>query len=195
MGTVVASTAHPLSSSGLARAATSTTQAIARLRRWWLRLGWTSPPSPPRAAGLCHDTIAYRMIPPGTWAAASSSLAPALILRDSSFGIRLTRQPPGLHLRDVCHDGFGFLGLRGGIGLGLLLRQLTRMHHHKAERLRGDPSSRCTRPPPGGSTLCPCQCRGASCLRPPWFLHQQGQGGLLLPPGFEFLAHGAGAWD
>jgi hypothetical protein len=39
-----------------------------------------------------------------------------------------------VHVLDVRHDGCGFLGLRGAIGLGLLLRQLARMHHHKAER-------------------------------------------------------------
>jgi len=39
-----------------------------------------------------------------------------------------------LHVLDVRHDGFGLLGLRGGISLRLLLRQLARMHDHKAER-------------------------------------------------------------
>jgi hypothetical protein len=74
------------------------------------------------------------MIPPEAWAAASAALALALILRDRGFGIRLTRKPPGLHLLDVRHNGFGCLGLRGGIGLRLLLRQLARMPYHKAER-------------------------------------------------------------
>jgi hypothetical protein len=45
-----------------------------------------------------------------------------------------------LHLLDVRCDGFGFLRLRGGIGLRLLLRQLARMHHDKAQFLLGDPS-------------------------------------------------------
>jgi hypothetical protein len=134
------------------------------------------------------------MIPPGTRAAASSSLASALILRDSSFSIHFTRKPPSLHLRDVCHDGFGFPGLRGGIGLSLLLRQLTRMHHHKTERLRGDPSSAVLDLHLADDTL-PMPVSGCFCLRPPWFLHQQGQGGLLLPPRFEFLAHGTSTWN
>ena len=70
----------------------------------------------------------------------SPSLAPALILRDSRCGIRLTRKPLGLHVLGMRHDRFGFLGLRGSIGLGLLLRQLARMHHNKAERFERDPS-------------------------------------------------------
>ena len=72
------------------------------------------------------------MIPPGAWRAPSPSRAPALILRDGGCGIRLTGKPPGLHLFDVRCDGFGFLGLRSGRGLCLLLCQLARMHHDKA---------------------------------------------------------------
>jgi hypothetical protein len=84
--------------------------------------------------------IADRMIPPWARRAPSPSRASPLILRDGGFGIRLTGKPPGLHLLDVRCDGFGFLRLRGGIGLRLLLRQLARMHHDKAQFLLGDPS-------------------------------------------------------
>src|SRR5262245_9781736 len=80
------------------------------------------------------------MIPSGAWVAAASSLAPALILRDSRCGIRFTRKPLGLHVLGMRHDCFGFLGLRGSIGLGLLLRQLARMHDHKAKHCACDPS-------------------------------------------------------
>jgi hypothetical protein len=134
------------------------------------------------------------MIPPGTWAAASSSLASALLLRESRCSIPCTRKPPSLHWRDVCHDGFGFPGWRGGIGLRLLLRQLTRMPHHKTERRRGDPSSAVLDLPLADDTL-PMPVSGCFCLRPPWFLHQQGPGGWLLPPRFECLAHGTRTWN
>ena len=36
------------------------------------------------------------------------------------------------------NDGLGFLRLHGGIGLGLLLRQLARMPHDKAQGLVHD---------------------------------------------------------
>ena len=134
------------------------------------------------------------MRPPGAWAATSSSLAPALIRRDSSFGIRLTRQPPGLPLLDVRHDGFGFLGLRGGIGLGLLLRQLARMHHYEAERCARDPSVAVLdlHLPDHTVAMPPAGCLG---LGPPRFLHHEGQHRLLLAPGFESLPDSARARD
>jgi hypothetical protein len=133
-GTVVARTVHPLSSLRIGQGYHRYLQTVARLRRWWVRLRGTSPPHASGAAGLCHDTIADRMIPPGAWAAAPPSRPPALIRRAGRCGIRLTRKPPGLHVLDVRRDDCGFLRLGGGIGLGLLLRQLVRMHHHKAER-------------------------------------------------------------
>src|SRR6266446_1000594 len=131
------------------------------------------------------------MIPPGAWAAASLSLSPALILRDSRCGIRLTCKPPGLHVLAVRRDGGGFLGLRGRICLRLLLRQLARMHHHKAERFERDPSVAILNLHLPDHTLSMPTPRGLV-LRPPRFLQQEGQGGLLLPPGFEGLADGTG---
>jgi hypothetical protein len=134
------------------------------------------------------------MIPPGAWAAASLSLSLALILRDGGFGIRLTGKPPGLHVLDVRRDGVSFLGLRGGIGLRVLLRQLARMHHHKAERFERDPSVALLDLHLPDHTLSMPTPRGLI-LRPPRLLQQEGQGGLLLPPGFEGLADGTGARD
>jgi hypothetical protein len=57
-----------------------------------------------------------------------------LILRDRRFGIRRTGKPAGLHALHVLCNSSSFLLFCGGIGLGLLLRQLARMHHNKAER-------------------------------------------------------------
>jgi hypothetical protein len=134
------------------------------------------------------------MIPPGLGPAASAALPSVLILRDGRFGISLTGKPPRLHLRDVRHDGFGFFGLRSAICLCLLLRELARMHHHKAkglvyyapipllhlyltEHALPMPAAWCV-------VLCPTR-----------LLHEEGQGGLLVPPGFEVLPDGTGARD
>jgi hypothetical protein len=62
----------------------------------------------------------------------------ARILGDSRFGIRQAGKPPGVPMPHVVCQGCGFFLLGSGIGLGLLLRQLTRMHHHKAQFLLGD---------------------------------------------------------
>jgi hypothetical protein len=91
-------------------------------------------------------------------------------------------------------DGGGFLRLGHRIGLGVLLRQLTCMHHDKAQCLLGDPplavfhldSSQYAVPMPAS---------GCFRLGPPWLLHQQRQDGLLLSPGFEVLPYGTGVWD
>src|SRR5262245_18364094 len=134
------------------------------------------------------------MRPPRAWMAASLSLSPALILRDSRCGLRLTGKPPGLHVLDVRRAGCGFLGLRGGIGLRLLLRPLARMHHHKAERFECDPSVALLDlhlPDPPLSMPTP---RGLV-LRPPRLLQYEGQGGLLRPPGCDGLADGTRARD
>src|SRR5262249_60468289 len=109
-------------------------EAIARLQRWWLRLRGPSPPHAAQAAGVGYDAIADRMIPPGLGTAASPSRPPVLILRDRRFGIRCTGKPAGLHALHVRCNSSSFLLLGGGRGLGVLLRQLARMHHHKAER-------------------------------------------------------------
>ena len=81
-----------------------------------------------------------------------------------------------------------------GIGLGLLLRQLARMHHDKAQRFLRDPSIAVLDLHLPEHAL-PMPAAGRFVLGPPRLLHQEGQGGLLLSPGFEFLADGTGARD
>ena len=86
-----------------------------------------------------------------------------------------------------------FLGLGRGIGVRLLLRQLTRMDHDKTQRLLNHPPVTIlhghlpgdTLPVPSSRRLLP----GAS-----RFLHQERQRGLLLPPGLQFLPYRTGAW-
>ena len=120
--------------------------------------------------------------------------APGPHTRDGGFGIGQAGKPPGMHmLHVVCHR-LRFLRLRRCIGLGLLLRQLTRMHHHKAHSSGADPPSLILHLHLPDDAL-PMPASGRFSLRAPRFLHQQGQGGLLLPPRFQFLAHGTGAWD
>ena len=95
---------------------------------------------------------------------------------------------------DVLNDCGGFLRLRSGIRLGLLLRAWARMHHDKAEGLMSYPPftilhlhlSEHTLPMPAA-----CFC----VLRPARFLHEEGQAGLLAPPGFEGLTDDPGARD
>jgi hypothetical protein len=93
---------------------------------------------------------------------------------------------------DGLHDCCGFLRLRSGIRLCLLLRELARMPHDKAE-------GRVSYPP---VTVLPLHLSEhtlpmpAACffvLRPARLLHEEEQGGLLAPPGCECLAHGARA--
>src|SRR5262249_20532249 len=168
-------------------------EAIARLYWRWGHLRRPAPTGAARAAGLCHAVIADRLIPPGAWAAASSSRPPALILRDGGFGIRLTGKPPGLYLLDVRRDGFGFLLLGGGISLCLLRRQLARMHHETAQCcLRQPPIAILDLYRPDAALPMPLAARFV--LGPPRLFHEEGQGGLLLSPGFQLLAHCTGAW-
>jgi hypothetical protein len=167
-------------------------QAIARFRRGGLRLGWTSPSSPTRAARLGHNAIAARMRPPGVWPAASSSRAPALLRRDSRCGLRLTRNPLGWPWLAVGHDGFGCLGRRSGRGRRLLRRQWARMPHHTAERCACAPAVALLALPLPAHTVSRPTPRGRG-LRPPRLLPPEGQGGVLLAPGVAGLADGTGA--
>ena len=96
-------------------------------------------------------------------------------------------------LHVVCH-GLGFLLLGDGIRLGLLLGQLIRMHHDKTQFLLCDPSLAVLHLDPADDAL-PMPTSGCFVPGPPRFLHQEGQGGLLAPPGFEFLPYGTGARD
>jgi hypothetical protein len=99
-----------------------------------------------------------------------------------------------LHWRDVRHAGFSFLGLRGGIGLRLLLRPLARMHHHKAERFERAPSVAVLDLYLPHHTL---SMPTAWCLvpGPPRFLHEEREHRLLLSPGFKCLPDGTGTRD
>ena len=90
------------------------------------------PPRTTRSAGVGDDYIADGMIPPGLRPAATAAWAPVLVLCNGRCGIRLTGQPPGLHLLHVRSDGAGFLPLRVRIRLRLLLGQLTRLDDDKA---------------------------------------------------------------
>jgi hypothetical protein len=97
-------------------------------------------------------------------------------------------------MRDVRTEGFGFFGLRCAICLGLLLRELTRMHHHKAQGLVHSVSVTVLDLDPPAHAV-PMPAAGCFVLRPTRFLHEEGQGGLLVPPGFEVLTDGTGARD
>jgi hypothetical protein len=117
-----------------------------------------------------------------------------LILRDRRGGIRLTGEPAGSHVLHVRNDGLGFLRLRRRIGLGVLLRQLACMHHHKAERFERDPPVAVLDLHVPAHTLAMPAAR-CFVLRPPGLLHEQGQRGLLLSPGFQGLSDGTRARD
>src|SRR5262245_35033075 len=79
------------------------------------------------------------MIPPGLGPAAAPPQAPVLILRDGRGSISFTSKPAGLHVLKMLNNRLRFLRLRSRIGLGLLLRQLTRMDDDIAQCLRGNP--------------------------------------------------------
>jgi len=86
------------------------------------------------------------------------------------------------------------VALRFAIRQGGLLGQLIRVHDHKAERLQGNPpitilylpTPHDTLPVPLAWGLLPGTAR---------FCEQHGQGSLLWPPRFEFLAYRTGTWD
>jgi hypothetical protein len=166
-------------------------QAIARLRRWWVCLRWTSAPSTPRAAGVYHNTLVYGMIPPGLGPVTSPALPPMRIRRDGRFGIRLTGKPAGLSMLDVLHDGCGFFRLRSALRRCWLLRKWARRPHDKAEGLVSYPPFTVLHLPLSEHPL-PLPAAGCCVLRPARWLHEEGHGGLLLAPRFECLAHGTG---
>jgi len=68
----------------------------------------------------------------------------------------------------------------------LLLRQLTRMHHDKAHLFLHDPLITLLHLSLPHDAL-PMPAAGRCRLGPPRFLYYQGQGELLLSPGFECL--------
>jgi hypothetical protein len=130
--------------------------------------------------------IADRMIPPQAWATPSVSRPLALILGASCFGVGPAGEPPALHVPYVVCHGLGFLLLSGCIGLGVLLRQLPRRHHDKAQRLLNDASIAVFDLYLAEHPLA-TPVPGCLLLRPPGLLHQPGQGGWRAPPRFEFL--------
>ena len=134
------------------------------------------------------------MIPPGLRPAAPAAWPAVLILGNSGCGIRLTGKPPCLHLPHAVDERLGFLRSGCGIGLRLLLGQLTRMPHDKApEHLRHASvtvfhlhlAAYALAVPPAGLLG----------LRPPGLLDQEGQRRLLAPPRFQLLPDGTGARD
>src|SRR5215471_19165477 len=88
--------------------------------------------------GISTNTITYDMVPPALGPATSPARPPLLICRDRLGGSRLTGTPAGVPALPMLDDGPRCLGLRAGIRLGMLVHQLTRIHHHKPERLRND---------------------------------------------------------
>ena len=145
-----------------------------------------------RSSQVGHDTRADRVIPPGLRPAAAPARPSVLVLREGCGGIRLTGKPPRLHLRDVRHEGCGFFGLHRARGLGLLRRSLTRRYHHTPERLRDDAAVAVLHLHLADDAL-PMPAAERLGLRPARLLHEAGQGGLLAPPGLEFLPYGTGA--
>ena len=122
------------------------------------------------------------------------SRPPTLIHGDGGFSIGQAGEPPGVHLPHVGGYGLGCLGLGCGRGLGLLLRQLTRMHHDKAQGLLREPSLTVLHFP-WAEHAAPRPVARRCVLRPPRLLDEQGQCGLLLSPGFAFLPDGTRARD
>src|SRR5215475_9273628 len=61
--------------------------AIARLGRGWVRLRGPSSTGAACTAGLCHDAIADRVIPPGPRPAPAASWPPAFILSYGRVGV------------------------------------------------------------------------------------------------------------
>ena len=113
------------------------------------------------------------MIPPRAGVAPAVALPLALIRGDSRFGIRPAGEPLGVHMPCVVGHGFGFFHLRGGIGLRLLLGQLTRMHDHKPECFRGHPSVAVLHLDTAPYAL-PMPAAGCLVFSPAWLLDQEG---------------------
>jgi hypothetical protein len=134
------------------------------------------------------------MIPPGLRPAAALPWPAVLILRDRRCGSRLTGQPAGLHVLHVRNDGLGVLRWRSRIRLGLLLRQLACMHHHKAERFARAPAVAVLDLHWPDHTLAMPAARRLV-LRPSRLLHYKRSHGLPLAPGVEFLPDSTGTRD
>src|SRR5262249_11456816 len=178
----------------LARAPPPDRHTSARLERRWGQHRWPASTGTARAACGCHNALADRVIPPGTWATPSVSRPLARILGNSRFGIGPTGEPAGGDRPHVGGHGLGFLPLRGCRGLRLRLDQLNRMPHHNAQcRLSDAPIAVFDLHRAAHTVAMPAP--GRLVLRPPGFRHQQGQGGLRAPPGFECVPDSTRAWD
>src|SRR5262245_47254367 len=129
---VVARSVHPLSASGWARAATATTRREPDALDGGFVLCGTSSSRVAPAARVGHEARADGVRAPGAGAAAAAARSLALIRCASRCGISLTRTPPCVDMLHLVGDGCGFLDWGSRIGLGALLRQLTRTHHDKA---------------------------------------------------------------
>src|SRR5215471_9955539 len=153
-----------------------------------------SPAAAARAAGVCHAARADGVRPPGTGPAPSASRPLALIRGESRFGIGPAGKPPSVPMPHVVCQGCGFLLLGSGRGLGVLLRPLTRMHHHKAPFLLGDaPLAVCDLPLSTHTWAMPAAwCCG---LRPARLLHQEREDRRRLSPCCPCLPPGTGARD
>jgi hypothetical protein len=122
-----------------------------------------------------------------TGTASSAVLASVLVLCDGGPSVGEAGKLLGLDTLDVVVHSLGFLRLGRRIGPSLLLLQLTRIPHNKAQFLPRDPSlavlliywAEHALPMPKARPLV---------LRPPRLLHEEGQGRLLPFPGFECLA-------
>jgi hypothetical protein len=134
------------------------------------------------------------VIAPGLGPAASSSRAAVLLVRASRFSIRLTGKPAGGHLVPMLCHRVGFLRLTSGIALRWLLSSLTRMHHDKAQGFLSNTAIAVFDLRLSEHALA-MPAPGALSLGPPGLLDHQGQRGLLLSPGFQFLPDGTGARD
>jgi hypothetical protein len=118
-------------------------EALARLGRRRVGLGRTSPTGAARAAARCPDARAERVLSPGVRPAPAAALPPAFIVGTGGLGIGQAGEPLRLHLPPVVGPGLGFLRLRTGIRLGMLLGQLTGRHDDKAPLLLGAPPKPC----------------------------------------------------
>jgi hypothetical protein len=75
----------------------------------------------------------------------------------------------------------------------VLLGQLTRLHHAKAQGFLGDAPLAVFLLAPAKHAV-PMPASGRCSLAPPWLLPYQRPGGLWLFPGRELLPYGPGAW-
>jgi hypothetical protein len=132
------------------------------------------------------------MIPPGLGPAASLARPSGLILPDGRCGIRLTGTPAGVPGLPVRNDGLRFLRWRSRLGLGLRLRQWTRMDDDKAPARLGNAPIPVLHLPLAKHALAMPAARHFV-LRPPGLLDQEGPRRLLAAPCCTLLADSPGA--